>query len=65
MKREKVLSHLSDNNCDFLREGGKHTMYINKINGKQAPIPRHSDIKRRTVESICSQLGIDKPSGGW
>ena len=65
MKREKVLSHLHDSNCKFLREGGNHTMYINNINGKISPIPRHTDIRKRTVKEICKQLGIEEPSGGW
>jgi len=65
MKREKVLQHLRDNGCNFLREGGNHTMYINSISGKIVPVPRHTDIRKRTVMEICSQLDIDKPSGGW
>ena len=63
MKREKVLKHLRSNDCSLLREGGRHSMYINNTNGKQAPVPKHPDIKKRTIKSICNQLDIDEPSG--
>jgi mRNA interferase HicA len=60
MKRNVLLKHLKENGCMLNREGGNHSWYINTINGKRAPVPRHSDIHENTVKEICKQLGISK-----
>ena len=33
-------------------------MYVNQSNGRQAPIPRHSEIKDSLCELIRKQLGL-------
>jgi len=60
MKRLKLLKHLHDNHCMLLREGGNHSVYINKTTNKKTSVPRHSDIDERTVLKICNQLEIMK-----
>ena len=63
MKREKLLKHLRDNNCSFLREGGSHSIYINTINDKISAVPRHSEVNKLMVRKICTELCISKPAG--
>jgi predicted RNA binding protein YcfA (HicA-like mRNA interferase family) len=63
MKRNKLLKYLRNNNCSLLREGGNHSMYVNNITDRQAPVPRHPEIEKRTITTICAQLGIEKPAG--
>ncbi|WP_216092667.1 type II toxin-antitoxin system HicA family toxin [Candidatus Marithrix sp. Canyon 246] len=44
--------------CYLKRHGSKHDIYINPNNGKQAPVPRHPEIKEILVKKIKRQLGI-------
>ena len=60
MKRNVLLKHLKKNECTLSREGANHSWYINSINGKRAPVPRHPDINEITVLHICKQLEIPK-----
>lgn len=58
MKRRKFLKYLKENNCTFLREGAKHTWYINILNNQRSAIPRHTEIKDNLAKKICKDLGI-------
>ena len=62
MKRLKLLKHLQENNCELLREGGSHSIYININNGNKSPVPRHPDIKEIMALKICKELDINKPN---
>jgi hypothetical protein len=42
----------------FKRHGKKHDIYTNPINGTQAPIPRHPEIKESLCKLIKKQLGL-------
>ena len=44
MKRRDLLRHLEKNGCKFLREGGSHTIYVNRRAQKSSAIPRHREI---------------------
>jgi hypothetical protein len=44
--------------CRLIREGGRHTIYINPANGAKAPVPRHVEIDNRLAKKICEQLSI-------
>jgi len=60
MKREKVLRHFKNHNCEIFREGKRHTIIINLSNDKVTALPRHSDINDRLVLSLCDDLDIPK-----
>lgn len=60
MKRAKLIQYLEFNNCAFFREGGNHTIYINKKTRKKSAIPRHTEIGDIFCNEICKQLGIPK-----
>ncbi|CCI26242.1 type II toxin-antitoxin system HicA family toxin [Microcystis aeruginosa] len=44
MKRINLIRHLEAYGCEFLREGGNHTIYVNRVNQKSSAIPRHREI---------------------
>ncbi len=58
MKRGEVLKHFKKYNCELLREGAKHSIYINKTSKKQTTLPRHPDISELLFKAICKQLEI-------
>ncbi len=61
MKRNKFIKYLNQNNCGFVKHGGRHDKYINHNNGKKTVIPRHPEIDDYLCALICKQLGIQKP----
>ena len=58
MKRRDFIRELVDAGCYLKRHGGRHDIYMNPINGKKAPVPRHSEIKDSLCDLIRKQLNI-------
>ena len=44
MKRVDLLRHLEAHGGEFLREGGNHTIYVNRAVRTSSAIPRHREI---------------------
>ena len=61
MKRRELTRHLEKNGCELLREGGNHTIYINRRTRKSTAIPRHRELNVFLVKKICSDLEIPRP----
>jgi mRNA interferase HicA len=61
MKRKDLIRHLETYGCEFLREGGNHTIYVNRIAQKSSAIPRHREINNFLVRKICRDLQIEVP----
>ncbi len=61
MKRKDLVRHLEKNGCEFLREGSKHTVYVNRMEKKVSTVPRHREIDENLAKRICKDLGISKP----
>lgn len=61
MKRRDLLRHLEQHGCEFLREGGGHTVYINRIAKKASTIPRHNEINQDLARKICKDLQVPRP----
>lgn len=61
MKRRDLLRHLETQGCEFLREGGNHTVYVNRALKKTSTVPRHKEVNDFLVYKICKDLGIPKP----
>ncbi|MGA1795182.1 MAG: type II toxin-antitoxin system HicA family toxin [bacterium] len=61
MKRQDLVRHIEKHGCEFLREGGNHTVYVNRKEKKATTIPRHRDIDDDLSRKICKDLGIPKP----
>ena len=56
VKRRDRIKYLEENGFYLLREGGKHSIYINKQ--KTIPIKRHRTIDRITANELCKQAGL-------
>ena len=61
MKLRDLEKHLLSHGCQWEREGAGHTLWINPLTRKVAPVPRHREIKENTVRSICRQLDVPRP----
>lgn len=61
MKRLDLIRHLEDQGCEFLREGSKHTVYVNRQTQKTSTVPRHREINDLLARKICKDLQIDAP----
>jgi len=62
VKRSDLIRHLQAHGCEFLREGGKHTVYVNRAARKVSTIPRHREIDDFLAKKICGDLDIPKPN---
>lgn len=49
MKRVDLIRHLELHNVQFLREGGSHSVYVNRPAGKTSTVPA---IERSTTSSL-------------
>ena len=58
MKRKALLKYLRESGCEFVREGGRHSWWINKKENKRSAIPRHNEINDLLVKKIYKDLGI-------
>jgi len=63
VNRRALEKHLKKNGCFFHHHGGRHDIWVNSLTLAQAPVPRHSPIKRGTVRGVCQKLGIPLPAG--
>jgi predicted RNA binding protein YcfA (HicA-like mRNA interferase family) len=61
MKRRDLVRHLEQNGCEFLREGGNHTIYINRRARKVSSVPRHREVFEFLARKICKDLEIPPP----
>jgi len=60
MKREELIRYLSEQGCEFLREGGRHSWWWNPKSKKRSSVPRHTEIGNFLARKICKDLGIDR-----
>jgi len=58
MKRRDLLRHLLRHGCEVLREGGSHTLVVNRITRRSAAVPRHREINESLARRICRDLNI-------
>lgn len=63
MKRRDLVRHLESHGCEMLREGSRHTLYVNRAEQKTAAVPRHQEIKTLVARQICRTLRVPAPSG--
>ena len=61
MKRRDLIRHLEENGCQELREGSKHTVYVNPRQKKVSAVPRHNEINEILARKICRDLEIPMP----
>ncbi len=61
MKRKDLIRHLEAHGCEFLREGGRHTVYVNRTAQASSSVPRHREIDDFLARKICRDLRIPEP----
>ena len=62
MKRRELIRHLERFGCGPLREGAKHSRYVNLADPRRtSTVPRHAEIGDLLARAICQQLGIPDP----
>jgi predicted RNA binding protein YcfA (HicA-like mRNA interferase family) len=63
MKRTDLTRHLERHGCEFLREGGSHTVYVNRATQSSSTVPRHREINDFLARKICRDLQVPEPAG--
>jgi mRNA interferase HicA len=64
MKRLELIAHLRNQGCVFLREGGRHSWWLNPVHNRRSAVPRHSEINDNLARKICKDLGIPSAKQG-
>lgn len=52
MKRNEFIKYLKKNNCELIREGGRHSWWGNKGTGAKSAVPRHGEIQNVLARKI-------------
>jgi predicted RNA binding protein YcfA (HicA-like mRNA interferase family) len=60
MKRVELIRHLQRHGCELLREGGNHTVYVNRGARKSSAVPRHAEINDFLARKICDDLQVPR-----
>jgi predicted RNA binding protein YcfA (HicA-like mRNA interferase family) len=61
VKRLDLIRHLEAHGCVLLREGGNHSIYVNRVARKVSSVPRHREIDDQLCRKICRDLQIPRP----
>jgi len=61
MKRVDFIKHLTAHGCELLREGGRHSVYVNTLNDRTSSVSRHRELNDFLVRKICRDLLIPEP----
>ena len=60
MKRIDLLRHIARYKCVLVREGSRHSIFMNSVSGKTSSVPRHTEIDDFLAKKICKDLGVPK-----
>jgi mRNA interferase HicA len=61
LKRVDLIRHLERLGCELLREGGRHSVYVNRSKGTVTTVPRHRELNDFLCRKICKDLEITDP----
>ena len=61
MKRIDLIRHLERHECERLREGDNHTIYVNRAVRKTSAVPRHREVNDFLARKICNDLQAPRP----
>jgi mRNA interferase HicA len=62
MKRRDLLRWLTGQGCRLLREGARHSWWVNPDTNRRSAIPRHNEIDDHLARKICRDLGVTPPA---
>jgi len=58
MNRREFLRHLRKQGCVLMREGGRHSWWLNPTQNKRSSVPRHNETVDQLARKICRDPGI-------
>jgi len=61
MKRRDLIRHLETHGCRLLREGSRHSIYVNPATNATSAVPRHTVIFEFLARKICRDLQVPPP----
>ena len=61
MKRRELIRPIEKHGYELLREGAKHTVYVNRKARKSSTLPRHREINEDLARKICRDLEVPNP----
>jgi predicted RNA binding protein YcfA (HicA-like mRNA interferase family) len=61
VKRRDLVRHLESHGCQLLREGARHSIYVNPATKRTSSVPRHTEVNDILARKICRDLGIPQP----
>lgn len=59
MKRKEFIRELQQAGCRLARAGARHDIYVNPLNGRKQPVPRHAEISDVLARHIRKYLSIE------
>ena len=62
MKRRDLIKHLGKQGCIFIREGARHSIFLNPFIKRTSTVPRHNEVDNLLAKKICQDLGIAPPT---
>jgi len=60
MKRKELIRQLLNAGCILFRHGARHDVYLNPLNGKKQPVPRHAEIDDILAKHIKKYLSVSE-----
>jgi predicted RNA binding protein YcfA (HicA-like mRNA interferase family) len=64
VKRRDLIRHLEHHGGELLREGGNHSICVNRKAGRTSSVPRHNEINNDLARKICKDLEVPPPGDG-
>jgi mRNA interferase HicA len=61
VKRVDLIRHLEQHGCVLFREGGSHSVYVNRRTRKSSSVPRPRELNEFLARKICRDLEIPMP----
>jgi predicted RNA binding protein YcfA (HicA-like mRNA interferase family) len=61
VKRIDLIRHLEQHGCELHREGGNHTVFLNRNERLSSTVPRHREVNNFLARKICDDLRIPRP----
>ena len=61
MKRADLVRHLQKQGCELLREGARHSVFVNSRSRRVSTVPRHREVNDYLALKICRDLDIAEP----
>jgi predicted RNA binding protein YcfA (HicA-like mRNA interferase family) len=60
VKRADPVRHLEERGCQLPREGGPHSLFVNRTERKVSTVLRHRELNDDLAAKICKDLGVPK-----